>query len=820
MSHENVRASTGAAGSTPVKIVTVTTPAMLPQARVLRDSIARHHPSWAFEAVLLGRSVGEPAERGLAIVEVEEELGLDPERLLLHHGEHELVTILVPRVLRRRLDHGIVIHLPPTAWSLGPLDPLVEPLLERPVLLAPRVTRELPEDGLEPTPDQLFQTGRVATNLMGIGSTAAGDFLHWWIKRLDESLGSPDGRHPGLRAESRHWVYYSLNLARIRWETATLADPGSNLSAWNIPEHTFEPAEGEVIVDGHAPLRLIDLAGFDPGRPFQLRPHSSRIRLSRLPALRNLVSEYASALRAAGWDDPLHRCDGGQWMPNGLRFDDNLQALFTVAHAVGGLRQSPLCDEGAEQLVQWLRGPAVRGGRAGVNRYVLHRVLHERADVVQAFPDLDGIDGAGLVAWCFSSGQREMEIPDLLMPEARQAREVVADSLPDLGEPPAPEPAAAEPIGVRVSGYLGHVLGLGAAARGYAQALAAAGVPVSTAAAPLDHLQIPGERSITYGRHDFVEVTGDGRHAFELICVNPDELPRFVDRLGPDYLSGTRIGVWAWETNSIPSRWAPAFGLVDEVWTYSRFVAENLGASAGVPVVALPPPVKAPALSSAPLRLGVPEGFLFLFVFDYSSTVQRKNPVGLIEAFKRAFPPGEGPQLLLKTINAPAMPLSEEEVLWAAGGRPDIHVIDRSLSVEERDALMASCDCYVSLHRSEGFGLTMAEAMAIGKPVIATGYSGNVDFMNEGNSYLVEYELARVGADCQIYPADGEWAEPSVAHAAELMRLVHEDREGAARVGERARQDIARHLSPEATGSAMRRRLEQLTAERRSARPH
>ena len=153
-----------------------------------------------------------------------------------------------------------------------------------------------------------------------------------------------------------------------------------------------------------------------------------------------------------------------------------------------------------------------------------------------------------------------------------------------------------------------------------------------------------------------------------------------MERLGEDYFEGPRIGIWGWETNSIPPGWQRAFALVDEIWVYSRFMAENIGAVAPVPVVALPPPVTRPIEPIVSPGLDVPAGFLFLFVFDYLSTVQRKNPVGLIEAFKLAFPPGEGPQLLIKTINAPLRPLAEEQVLWAAHGRPDIHVVDRSLS--------------------------------------------------------------------------------------------------------------------------------------------
>ena len=123
---------------------------------------------------------------------------------------------------------------------------------------------------------------------------------------------------------------------------------------------------------------------------------------------------------------------------------------------------------------------------------------------------------------------------------------------------------------------------------------------------------------------------------------------------------------------------------------------------------------------------------------------------------------------------------------------------------------MLGCDCYVSLHRSEGLGLTMAEAMAIGKPVIGTAYSGNLDFMTSKNSFLVDYELTRVGADCLVYPADGEWAQPDLEHAGRLMREVYEDPARAARIGARARADIAHQLTPKTTGAAMLTRLEHL----------
>ena len=534
----------------------------------------------------------------------------------------------------------------------------------------------------------------------------------------------------------------------------------------------------------------------------------------------------------------------GDRLPNGLVFDQTMSYLYTTARTLGRDFGNLGSAEGAEAFMAWVREPA--SPAQPVSRYVVQRVIHERPDVTAAFPDFDGEDACGFVSWWQTSGRLEMNLPDeLLRPmPARNGRATksevsspvpapaalaasvapIAHGAPSAVHPASPPTAATDDrtaerarasdgglLGVRVTGYLSHILGLGSAARGYARALGAAGVAITTVSVPLDHLQLPGELSSEYGRHSYDDVIHAEGHGFELVCVNADELPEVINRLGEDFFQGRRIGVWGWETNSIPSRWKNAFDLLDEIWVYSQFMARNLGAVAPVPVVALPPPVEVPLRQPEPMRLGVPSGFMFLFVFDYLSTIQRKNPVGLIEAFKRAFTPGEGPHLLVKTLNAPLRPLAEEEVLWATEDRPDIRVIDRSLSAQERDSLMMSCDCYVSLHRSEGFGLTLAEAMGLGKPVIGTGYSGNVDFMNPDNSFLVDYDLTLVGPDCEIYPADGEWADPSIDHAAELMRRVYEQPEDAARVGARARDDVARMLSPQATGAAMARRLRELS---------
>jgi glycosyltransferase involved in cell wall biosynthesis len=813
-----------------MRVITLATLATMPRARVLGRSLARHQPSWPLEVLLVaGEEVVASAQRREALAQepldvcsASNELALDVETLLARYAHEDLSALLLPRLLRSCAQRARepVVHLPSTAWVVGELAPLEQALATRSVLLVPRMTADVPSDGLEPSYAQMEAAGRIDETVIAVDGTPDADgFLVWWGQRAEEILGSLDARRGGARPEDRAWLARLLELAPARFATAVLEDRGCNLNMWNMHERTLRATPDGVLVDGVSPARFLNLPGFDPDRPHRLNAIASRVRVSRTPTLHELCERYAQELREAGWRNAEHREDVGRRLADGLVYDESLRAMHAAALALGEPFEDPFTEEGTRAFRTWLQGPAPRGGAIGVNRYVFHRVARERPDVIRTYPDIDGADGPGFLAWCRAFGAAELAIPERFMPTspsaaaARPERDSGTGSARGEVSPARVRGApAGQPGPVRLTGYLGHTLGLGAAARGYAQALDAAGVAVSTVSVPLHHLALPVELEGEYGRHRFEDLLHRGRHAFEIVAVNADELPDFVERLGDDYFQGPRIGIWGWETNTIPERWSGAFSLVDEIWVYSRFMAENIAAAAPVPVIALPPPVQAPAPAAAPLRLGVPEGFLFLFVFDYLSTIQRKNPVGLIEAFKLAFAPGEGPQLLIKTINGPLRGLAEEEVLWAAHGRADVHLIDRSLSGPELASLMAACDCYVSLHRSEGFGLTLAEAMAIGKPVIGTGYSGNVDFMNAENSYLVDYTIGRVGPDCEIYPPEGEWAQPSVEHAAELMRRVYEDREGAQLVGERAREDIARALSPEATGAAMRRRLEELSA--------
>ncbi|MDQ6745794.1 MAG: glycosyltransferase family 4 protein [Actinomycetota bacterium] len=369
----------------------------------------------------------------------------------------------------------------------------------------------------------------------------------------------------------------------------------------------------------------------------------------------------------------------------------------------------------------------------------------------------------------------------------------------------AAAPLLDETWGVNVVGYFRSELGTGAAARLVVRALDSTEIP----ALPVHGKTVPLNRQ---GHTYETSSPQDAVYPVNLICMNADALPEFAGQVGESFFAGRySIGLWFWEISSFLQRWQDSFSLVEEVWAPTAHVAGALAALATVPVHTVRLPVQLPTLPErSRAELGLPEDdFLFLFGFDYLSIFARKNPLAVLDAFRGAVAGRAlGARLVLKCINQDHDPEAHRQLVEAIAGDPAIVLIDRYLAPEDNIRLSQVCDCYVSLHRAEGFGLGMAEAMWHAKPVIATGYSGNLDFMSASNSLLVDYELVPIGAGAEPYPPEAMWAAPDVEHAARLMRQVLDDPHAARELGRRAGQEIRRTHSPAAAGEIMYRRLE------------
>ena len=193
-------------------------------------------------------------------------------------------------------------------------------------------------------------------------------------------------------------------------------------------------------------------------------------------------------------------------------------------------------------------------------------------------------------------------------------------------------------------------------------------------------------------------------------------------------------GIWFWEAERAPEAFRHAFDLLDEVWAPSMFIAAALERTGFGRVVPISMPVPVPTWSTSLTRqdLGLPEGFIVLFTFDFASVFERKNPLGLLEAYCQAFDPDDGAHLVLKSIGGDRH-WEQMELLRSSIDRPDILLMDGAVPSHRVKAMMELCDCYASLHRSEGFGLGMAEAMALGKPVVATAWSANIGVHGRGH---------------------------------------------------------------------------------------
>ena len=360
-----------------------------------------------------------------------------------------------------------------------------------------------------------------------------------------------------------------------------------------------------------------------------------------------------------------------------------------------------------------------------------------------------------------------------------------------------------------VVGYPFLPIGMGEHARSTYRALVAAGVEARLVDVA-DRTATP-DPDLEAGFREAVTDLPAGATA--LYCVNGDVASHVVKALGPRAAGGFRIIYPAWELARYPRAWVPAIEIFDEVWAPSQFIREAIAGVTDRPVIHMPLAVELKMSGFLGRRwFGIPEdAFTALFFFDFDSYAERKNPGAVLDAFERlaARRPEADLHCVIKTRGArrddPAFRDLDARV-EALGSRAQL--ISGDLGDNEIKNLVRNCDVFVSLHRAEGFGRGMAEAMALGRVAVATGYSGNLDFMAPDISRRVDYQLIPVRPG--TYPqGDGQvWADASPTHACDLLEALMDDPAGTRALGRRARANIRENFSLAATGGRYRARIE------------
>lgn len=313
-------------------------------------------------------------------------------------------------------------------------------------------------------------------------------------------------------------------------------------------------------------------------------------------------------------------------------------------------------------------------------------------------------------------------------------------------------------------------------------------------------------------------IVGELSETMNIFFINGNEVDIVLNQFKEDLPAGAyNICYPAWELSNYPRDWAEQLERFDEVWAQSRFVYESLKQALSKPVYYLPLASQVGLSSFLDRRyFSIPESaYVFLFFFDFTSFIDRKNPFAVLSAFEKVCRerPLEDVRLVMKIGGAVQRQEDRDRFMVEIEGskyRDKLIIIDKSLGNNEIKNLVRCCDCFISLHRSEGFGRGMAEAMCLGKPVIATDYSGNLDFMNEENSCLVRYKLIPVREGQYPYPEGQVWAEPDVDHAVEYMQQLIADKDYGRKLGAAASRHMRQYFSYRAMGLQYKARIEEI----------
>lgn len=830
-------------------------------ARTLLQSVAQHHPQAQRFCVIVDRDLGPAGELAdeFSAIPISALPLPDGDDFLFQYTVLELNTAVKPWALEYLMDQGFeqVLYIDPDIRLYQALDHVTGLLEEAAdIVLTPHLTAPMTDDR-HPSELDIRLAGTYNLGFCAMRrSDNARRCLHWWQGKL---------RHDCVVAIERGiFVDQSwMDLVPTLFErVSVLRHPGYNAAYWNLAQRPVTRDEqGHWKVLGQT-LHFYHFSGLNPRDPAPVSKHQNRLSFENIGAdAKALHEDYAQAVMANGL--PRYAAlgyaydrydDGSPILPadrSRFRLNAELRAACEgqpFAHpqrinpdhvpTVGDLSLDPVHVQKVQSTFVRLLGRTperaailhfaqMMGTPRGMLRAVvaigtspearsrpgwLRRLVQLAHDVRQTPPwakaplrlVLGLMRRAGAMARAVAPDGLPVPSGPAVAPEQRH---LVLRQQRSTEPPARAVDQLAGPMGLNLVGYLKAELGVGEAARSLARACAAVQLPFSV-------FDVSYQSPNRHGDDTVLHLAQPGPFPVDLLYVNADQTAMTAQHLLSERGHAPRhtIGFWHWEQPVLPTRLHGAFAHVDEVWVPSTFVHDAVAAVSPVPVFKVPHALAVQASPGAQReRFGLPPGrLLVLMMYDFHSYQYRKNPQAAIAAFRRAAQATPGMVLVVKTINGAAHPQAVQELRQELQDLPDVVFIDHFLSRQETWDLQACCDVLLSLHRAEGFGLAPAEMMHLGKAVVATGWSANMDFMTAENSMPVRYELKPLERDLGAYGPGPLWAEADVDHAAWCLQQLARDPAARQALGARAAADIRRQLSPEVVGQAIRQRLQAL----------
>lgn len=759
----------------------------------------------------------------------------------------ELNTAVKPycfRFLFAAMGQNSAVYLDPDVVLLRPLEHVERAFADGAnLVLTPHISAPI-EDDFRPSEMDLIRAGIYNLGFVAIrNAPETRKFLSWWGKRLQRDciFDLTDGYHVDQK-------FIDLAPGFIE-NTKILRHPGYNLAYWNVAQRRLTNDGNQLLADG-VPVHFVHFSGVDFANPKALSRHQNRLTSADLGCLKDVYRKYLldvsrnMSLEGKNLSQESYAYErflDGRKISNILRrtyrefvspHPGDFESLFTLNVEFFNARTTAFREFAGLKITKvydylWRSRADLRstynlhqfGGQcrflAGSKAFLakeippelimdVPREALETCDMAEHFPF--PITAEAILGVFRPVFVAKHYLHALLHGKERARTRLQRRLDRMITGPDRPFPSSTElKHGVALFGFFRAETGVGEVARRCADVLSHAPEPFSA------HLLAAGP---VYRENLKFEAMETPWNSFNraVICANADTIVN-LDRLVPEAaLAGRQtIGYWNWELPVFPAAYAPAFWRVDEIWTPSMFSCRAIGAATKKPVHVLPIAVPDDLIdkSSARHQLGFDlSDFIVLTIFDLNSHLARKNPIAAVRAFADAFASKREshPRMVVKLHGAGGRGAEFRELLELCA-RAGIAVIDDVYDQSKIRLLQASADAFVSLHRSEGYGLNIAECMSLGKPVVVTAFSGNMDFTDDTNSYLIPWKMRQVAPDEYPYGAGQWWSEPDHDAAVSALRSVAEQSTLAAQRGAQARTAILAHCSVAAVSGKISRLL-------------
>ena len=826
-------------------VFTIIAPNYLAQAKTLMDSLLLTNPQLDRYVFIIDREnkSSQKPDGNFETIYLDDILNPIISTMSFKYNMLEFCTSIKPVVFSYIFNKNYenVIYLDPDTKAYSEFKELYNLLDSHNIVLTPHLNGFL-EDDKYPSELDIMRSGTYNLGFLGLKkSITTNNFLHWWQSKLqDHCLVDLE---EGLFTDQK-WIDL---VPGIFEKTHILTHSGYNVAYWNLAHRKHTEVNEEHFFNAEE-LRFFHFSGFNPLNPAIFSKHQNRYQAKDLKEINSLVTDYKNNLLENGFNEysskeyPLGRFSSGLYIHDAIRV--SYRENERIFNKIGN---DPFKEEN-----KFKNYNCNRNSSRPVTP-IMYGIWSSNKSIQHSYPDIFDVNWEAYLTWLIQNFSSELKIPKEYMEPLLEFRKKIKHKtakskkvkiyqlLDKLGTASKPliNKIAGEKIkaklrdhrrnllnkthslmqlekhikegspkndgcvdGVNLIGYLKAETGVGQSARNMANALYESTIPFR-----LLNIETSSQADSTYEK----ELEQTLLYNINISHINADQIHLVAHKYGESFYSGKyNIGFWHWELPEFPDRWLKSFSYIDEIWCPSSFIQQAISAKSKLPVVCIPHAISISANHLGRKYFNLPENtFLFLCMYDTLSYSERKNPASAIKSFMNSFDKNNlNAGLVIKINNSDVNNPELKKIHDLIGDYKNIYIINKNLRRNEVTGLLTEIDVYISLHRSEGYGLICAEAMALGKAVIATNWSGNVDFMNFKNSCPVSYELRAISSDIGPYNKGQLWAYPDELEASEYMIKLYSDKEFYREISINAMTSVKENLNTRVISSKIARRIQ------------